>query len=162
QGFWTKGRTRGAAPMKKRPFRRGKAAPHITAAKPRLTSRRQSRASHHGGKAAPHITAAKPRLTSRRQSRASHHGGEAAPHITAAKPLRTDSLCKAALKRPVTAEDAEGRRAPQRRQRSQLVPSVQSWGVKSLRLCPRKTTASLRKLSVLYSSNQSNVAEQGK
>ena len=117
-------------------------------------SARQSRASHHGGKAAPHITAAKPRLTSRRQSRASHHGGEAAPHITAAKPLRTDSLCKAALKRPVTAEDAEGRRAPQRRQRSQLVPSVQSWGVKSLRLCPGKTTASLRKLSVLYSSNQ--------
>ena len=80
--------------------------------------------------------------------------GKAAPHITAAKPLRTDSLCKAALKRPVTAEDAEGRRAPQRRQRSQLVPSVQSWGVKSLRLCPGKTTASLRKLSVLYSSNQ--------
>ena len=38
--------------MKKRPFRRGKAAPHITAAKPRLTSRRRSRASHHGGEAA--------------------------------------------------------------------------------------------------------------
>src|SRR6185503_8056698 len=37
QGFWTKGRTRGAAPMKERPFRRGKAAPHITAAKPLRT-----------------------------------------------------------------------------------------------------------------------------
>ena len=75
QGFWTKGRTRGAAPMKKRPLRQGRALPHIGAAKPLRP-------------ALPHIGAAKP-LRTDFLCRALHDNDGSSNFLLETKPRRS-------------------------------------------------------------------------